>query len=168
MLSVVIETRNDEDGLARTLASLVGGAVEGVVREVIVCDSGSTDQTWKVADHAGCHFIPNATLGTALRQAKGEWLMILEPGARLADDWIPEVLVHLSETTKPARFTRVRGSGRGFLLDVFSSRNPIADGMVIRKAQALSRSQTAPDARSMARGLSMKRLKSRIRSAPAR
>ena len=33
MLSVLIETRNDEEALARTLASLVGGAVEGVVRE---------------------------------------------------------------------------------------------------------------------------------------
>ena len=50
MLSVLIETRNDEDGLAQTLASLIGGAIEGVVREVIVCDNGSTDQTGKVAD----------------------------------------------------------------------------------------------------------------------
>ena len=46
MLSVLIETRNDEEGLARTLASLIAAAVEGVVREVIVCDLGSTDQEW--------------------------------------------------------------------------------------------------------------------------
>ena len=57
MLSVLIETRNDEEGLARTLASLVGGAVEGVVREVIVCDLGSTDQTHDVAEHAGCAYL---------------------------------------------------------------------------------------------------------------
>ncbi|TIU37731.1 MAG: glycosyl transferase family 2, partial [Mesorhizobium sp.] len=57
MLSVLIETRNDEEGLARTLASLVGGAVEGVVRDVIVCDQGSTDQTHRVAEHAGCHYV---------------------------------------------------------------------------------------------------------------
>ena len=56
MLTVLIETRNDEEGLARTLASLVGGAVEGVVRDVIVCDRGSTDQTHRVAEHAGCHY----------------------------------------------------------------------------------------------------------------
>ena len=39
MLSVLIETRDEEERLARTLASLVGAAVEGVVREVIVCDT---------------------------------------------------------------------------------------------------------------------------------
>jgi glycosyltransferase involved in cell wall biosynthesis len=60
MLSVVIETNNDEDALARTLASLVSAAVEGVVREVIVCDRGSTDRTHLVAEHAGCPFSPGA------------------------------------------------------------------------------------------------------------
>ena len=42
MLSVVIQTHNDEDALARTLASLVSASVDGVVREVIICDAGST------------------------------------------------------------------------------------------------------------------------------
>ena len=53
MISVLIETRNDEAELAHTLASLVPGAVEGVVREVIVCDRGSTDGTASVAEQAG-------------------------------------------------------------------------------------------------------------------
>ncbi|TIU04590.1 MAG: glycosyl transferase family 2, partial [Mesorhizobium sp.] len=48
MLSVLIQTLNDEERLARTLASLIGGAVEGVVRDVVVCDGGSTDQTHRV------------------------------------------------------------------------------------------------------------------------
>ena len=53
MLSVVIETLNDEDPLARTLSSLVGPAVEGAVREVIVCDRGSTDGTVERLQRAG-------------------------------------------------------------------------------------------------------------------
>ena len=57
MISVLIETKDGEEGLARTLATLVGGAVEGVVREVIVCDKGSTDHTHSVAEHAGCVFL---------------------------------------------------------------------------------------------------------------
>ena len=40
MLSVIIETKNDEEALARTLGSLVSAVVQGVVREVIVCDRG--------------------------------------------------------------------------------------------------------------------------------
>jgi glycosyltransferase involved in cell wall biosynthesis len=61
MISVLIETKDDEEGLARTLSTLIGGAVEGLVREVIVCDRGSTDQTHKVAEHAGCAFIEGTT-----------------------------------------------------------------------------------------------------------
>ncbi|TIT95003.1 MAG: glycosyltransferase, partial [Mesorhizobium sp.] len=93
MLSVLIETRNDEEGLARTLASLIGGAVEGVVRDVIVCDTGSTDQTHYVAEHAGCHYMAGG-VADGIGQAKGDWLLLLEPGARLAEGWIEEVAAH--------------------------------------------------------------------------
>jgi glycosyltransferase involved in cell wall biosynthesis len=92
MLTVLIETQNDEDGLTRTLASLIGGAVEGVVRDVIVCDRGSTDQTHRVAEHAGCNFISGGGVAAGIRQAKGEWLLMLEPGARLVDGWMEPVL----------------------------------------------------------------------------
>ena len=44
MISVVIGTRDSEVLLASTLAALVPGAVAGLVREVIVADSGSTDR----------------------------------------------------------------------------------------------------------------------------
>ena len=69
-LSVLIETKENEDGLARTLSSLVGGAVEGVVREVIVCDRGSTDQTYCVAEHAGCIYLASAASRQTLRRPK--------------------------------------------------------------------------------------------------
>ncbi|RUU01054.1 glycosyltransferase, partial [Mesorhizobium sp. M7A.T.Ca.TU.009.02.1.1] len=110
MLSVLIETRNDEEGLARTLASLVGGAVEGVVREVIVCDTGSTDQTHRVAEHAGCQYVTDG-VAAGIRQAKGDWLLLVEPGARLMEGWIDEVVAHTARQTMAARFpekTRAR------------------------------------------------------------
>ena len=45
MISVVVPTLNAEAGLAASLTSLVPAAVEGLVREVIVVDGGSTDGT---------------------------------------------------------------------------------------------------------------------------
>ena len=57
MLSVIVPTRNSEEGLARTLSSLVSGAAEGVVREVVVVDDASTDGTRIVADAAGCTLV---------------------------------------------------------------------------------------------------------------
>ncbi len=56
MISVVIPTHESERLLVPTLAALVPGALAGVVREVIVADAGSRDDTAKVADVAGCRF----------------------------------------------------------------------------------------------------------------
>jgi hypothetical protein len=166
MLTVLIETRDDEDGLTRTLASLVGGAVEGVVRDVIVCDRGSTDQTHRVAEHAGCNYIANGEVAAGIRQAKGEWLLILEPGARLVDGWIESVLVHTARMTMPARFSRARGNRAPFLSRVFSRPTALADGLVITKRQATALSRNAHSAEAIARGLATRRLDGEIFVAP--
>ena len=85
---------NDEDGLTRTLASLVGGAVEGVVRDVIVCDRGSTDQTHYVEEHAGCSYIATGGVAAGVRQAKGEWLLAVQFHPEVTDEiheeWLRE------------------------------------------------------------------------------
>lgn len=166
MLTVLIETRNDEEGLARTLASLIGGAVEGVVRDVIVCDHGSTDQTHHVAEHAGCHYIANGGVAAAVRQARGEWLLMLEPGARLAEGWIDSVIAHTAKMTMPARFSRARGSRAPFLSRVFAGNRALAEGLVITRRQATALSRTAASAEAIARGLATKRLDGEIVVAP--
>lgn len=165
MLTVLIETLDDEEGLARTLASLIGGAVEGVVRDVIVCDTGSTDQTHRVAEHAGCHYVSGG-VAAGIRQAKGEWLLLLEPGARLAEGWIDEVVAHTARQTMPARFSRARGSRTPFLSRVFSGNRALAEGLVISKRQAAALSKSARSAEAIARGLATKRLNADIWVAP--
>ena len=119
MLSVIIETKDDEDGLARTLAPLVSAVVEGLVREVIVCDGGSTDGTLKVADHAGCRVV-SGEIAEAIRAAKSEWLLLLEPGARLTGDWQEPVAVHIARNTMPANFSRNRESRPRLFARVFA------------------------------------------------
>ena len=165
MLSVLIETRDDEEGLARTLASLIGGAVEGVVRDVIVCDTGSTDQTHRVADHAGCHFVAGG-IAAGIRQAKGDWLLFLEPGARLSEGWIDDVVAHTARQTMPARFSRARGSRTPFLARVLQGNRALAEGLVISKRQAASLSKNAQSAEALARGLATRRLDAEIWVAP--
>jgi glycosyltransferase involved in cell wall biosynthesis len=166
MLTVLIETRNDEEGLARTLASLVGGAVEGVVREVIVCDNGSSDQTHRVAEHAGCQFLAEGGMAAAVRRAKGDWLLLIEPGARLVDGWTDEVVAYTARQSMPARFSRVRAGRAPFLARVFSTRRALAEGLLISKGQATALSKAAKDAEGIARGLATKRLAAEIWVAP--
>jgi len=169
MLTVLIETRNDEEALARTLACLVGAAVQGVVRDVIVCDRGSTDQTHSVAEHAGCHYLTEGGLAAGVRQAQGEWLLLLEPGARLSEGWPESVLAHVGRMTVPARFSRARADRLGLFSRIVSSPSALSEGLVIRKGQAVSLSRTASSAEALARGLAPKRLEAEIRVAdPAR
>lgn len=165
MLTVLIETRNSEEALARTLASLISGAVEGVVREVVVIDRGSTDQTHHVAEHAGCRFMTEG-LAAVVAQAKGEWLLVLEPGARLAEGWMEPVLAHVSRQTMAARFSRAKAGRAPFLKRMLSRTTALADGLLISKRQAMSLARNATDADGLARGLAVKTLAAEIFAAP--
>jgi hypothetical protein len=97
MLSVVIATDESEHALVSTLAALVPGAAAGAIREVLVADKGSRDQTALVADVAGCRVLvtpaPVATrLRAAAAAARGSWLMFLRPGVAPEVTWIAETL----------------------------------------------------------------------------
>ena len=168
MLTVLIETRNDEEGLSRTLGSLIGGAVEGAVREVIVCDLGSSDQTHYVAEHAGCQFLAEGGIAAGIARAKGDWLLIVEPGARLVEGWIEPAMMHMGKSTMPARFSRSRHDRLPFLARLFSARRALAEGLVISKRQASALARNSANAEGLARGLATKQLSGEIAPAPSK
>ena len=105
MLSVIIATHDSERALVATLATLVPGATAGIVREVIVTDGGSKDDTEQVADIAGCRFLlSNEALGarlkTAAETARGTWLMFLQPGVVPGPSWIDETIAFVDQTER--------------------------------------------------------------------
>ncbi|TXR48141.1 glycosyltransferase [Phyllobacterium endophyticum] len=166
MISVLIETHNSDEALARTLGGLVGGAVEGVLSDVIIIDHGSVDQTHRVADAAGCIFLRDQTLIDGFRRARSEWFLFLEPGARLLDGWIEPVAVHAERMQGPACFTRSHTHRRPFLSRVFSPGSPLADGLLISKRQSMALFSPGKKTSDIARGLAMKRLRAEIIPAP--
>jgi hypothetical protein len=96
MLSVIIPTNESESILVRTLACLVPGATAGLIRDVILADAGSTDETAKVGDVAGCRFLAlpgpsGPRLDKAAETARSEWLMFVPPGAVLEAGWVADV-----------------------------------------------------------------------------
>lgn len=161
MLSVIISTENDGEGLARTLASLVGGSVEGVVRKVIVCDVGSTDGTREIADEAGCALVGGG-LSAGLGEISDEWVLLLEPGARLAEGWTESVVEHTARLKASARFSRAKGSRSPFLSRGFWRPHALAQGLLILKRQAVVLSKRVPTAEALARGLAVKTLRAEI------
>lgn len=110
MISVIIPTLNAERHLPATLTALVPAAVNGIVREVIVVDGGSTDRTRSVADHAGADFMITAPgRGPQLREgaarAKFPWLLFLHADTVLDDDWEREAVdfIHRVDVGEHAR-----------------------------------------------------------------
>lgn len=95
MLSVIIPTLNAEKTLTRTLASLVPGALDGFIREVIITDGGSTDTTAEIADAAGAEFVRaprgrGSQLRAGAEAARSQWLLFLHGDTTLDPSWLAE------------------------------------------------------------------------------
>ncbi len=88
-LSVVLITLNEEANLARTLASLAP-LCTGTNTEIIIVDSGSTDQTAAIARQFGARFVTEAWQGfaaqknSAIASAAGDWVLSLDADEELS------------------------------------------------------------------------------------
>lgn len=94
-LSVVLATRNEEENIARCLASVVD-----IADEIIVVDEFSTDKTVEICKKFGAkvyleqhHDIFHVTKQIALEKAKGDWILQMD-----ADEVVSKELQ--SEITK--------------------------------------------------------------------
>ena len=113
MISVVIPTLNAEDHLARTLSSLVPGVVEGIIKEVVIVDGGSTDSTLEIAESTGCRIVQGdiargLQLWQGCRAARGEWLLILHSDSQLGEGWMDEVQAHIRTHPAQAAYFHLR------------------------------------------------------------
>lgn len=109
MISVVIPTLNEAGHLPLTLAALVPAAMDGLVREVIVSDGGSTDGTLEAADEAGAKIVTSVKgrgqqLAAGCALAKGPWLLILHADSRLAVGWETIALSHIRQQAHRAGY----------------------------------------------------------------
>ena len=92
MLSVIIPTLNDASGLSRTLAAVFPGMADGLVRQVIVVDGGSTDRTRVCAEDAGVDVLQTQPgrgrqMQAGVEAARHPWVLFLHPGINLDEGW---------------------------------------------------------------------------------
>lgn len=99
-LSIVIPTFNAATDLALCLQSLLPGLEAGLIREVIISDGGSTDETVSVASDSGAKIIESdkgrsAQLRAGAQAARSDWLLFLHADTALSRDWAERVSDHL-------------------------------------------------------------------------
>lgn len=95
MISVIIPTFDAARRLPRALAPLVAGAARGLVKQVIVTDGGSTDDTIAIAEAAGCEVVVGEKgrakqLRAGAAAAKANWFLFLHADTELGPGWVGE------------------------------------------------------------------------------
>src|ERR1700709_2056216 len=108
MLSVIIPTEGVEQPTVATLAALVPGAAAGVVREVLLVDRSGTGVIERVADVAGCGFLPfqgsrAAGLAAGAGQGRAQWVVFLHSRAVLDAGWIEETTQFIQNVSVSGR-----------------------------------------------------------------
>jgi rSAM/selenodomain-associated transferase 2 len=91
-ISVVIPTLDAAEALPATLATLMEGLAEGLVRDLVITDGGSRDATRAIAEEAGAVWVTGPPgRGGQLRRgcaaARGAWLLVLHADTHLAPGW---------------------------------------------------------------------------------
>ena len=113
MLSVIIPTLNAAPQLGNCLAALVPAVVSGLLREVIVVDAGSTDDTPLIAEDMGARVITSRQgrgiqLSAGAELATSPWLLFLHADSWLGHEWMDPVERHMSETPELAGYFQLK------------------------------------------------------------
>ncbi len=149
-LSIVIPTLNAGHDLPGALAALMEGVEAGLVRELIISDGGSQDDTQAVAIAAGAELVTGEAgrgrqLARGAAAASGAWMFFLHADSWPAPGWSAVVADHIVKGEARAGVFRLRfratGLGAGIVAGWANLRSrmfrlPYGDqGLLISRAQ---------------------------------
>jgi rSAM/selenodomain-associated transferase 2 len=138
MISVVIPTLDAEAGLGPTLTALVPATVEGLIREVIVVDGGSSDRTLQIADMAGARVVGTQAgrghqLKAGAEAARFPWLLFLHADTILEAGWEREAAAFI-ERIDDGRRPEAAAAFRFVLDDIGAMPRLVERGVSLRSS----------------------------------
>jgi len=136
MVSVIVPTFNSLRELQVLLPAMVRAAIDGVVRQVIAADAGSTDPTPEICEDAGVLVVQGGIVAAA-RSARSERLLIVPSDLDLAEGWEAPLARHLQAGGGPALLMGARGSGWRSLL------NPRRSGLLTSREAVAAQPEDA-------------------------
>ena len=140
MISVVIPALNAQAALPRCFDSLIGATVRGLVREVIVADGGSGDDTLAIADAAGARIKKGgksraSQLAAGAEAARQDWILFLHPETALEPGWDVEAEAFITQST----LENPRAAAFRFGLDEFEKGARRAEALAALRCWAFKR-----------------------------
>lgn len=100
MLTVIIDARDDAQRLPALLAQLTAGAVDGLVRQVLIVAADGQAGIDDLCEEMGAE--AHASLEAAAKAARAEQLLVLPADFRLRDGWIGSLEGHLTRSGEGA------------------------------------------------------------------
>lgn len=106
-------TLNAAPHLARSLAPLVPAVADGLVRELIISDGGSTDGTVPIAEEVGARVVTGASgrgaqLVAGAAAARAPWLLFLHADTALDEGWTRDAARFIADPRNASRAAAFR------------------------------------------------------------
>jgi len=107
MISVILPALIEEPATIETLAILVEGVAEGILRDCVLVSAKPSDLFEHYADAAGCSFVVengpyNALLKKGAAQVRSDWSLVITPGLVPSGDWLTALADWVSDKPQPS------------------------------------------------------------------
>jgi hypothetical protein len=150
------ESARTAERLAGSLASLVPAVIEGLVSDAIIRDGSANASIRDVADRAGAIVISGSP-AEAIAAARGSWLLILEPGARLEPGWAGPARRFIESGAGNAAHFSLAGR-RGLFAGLFARPRALRRGFLIATPAAAAMAGTVQSLEALVRGRASRRI----------
>lgn len=117
-VSVVVPTLNAAPDLGPMLGALSEALFDGLIREVIIADGGSTDGIRAISEATGARLVEappgrGTQLAAGCRAAEGAWLLVMHADTLLPEGWSRHVRQHIARCPDRAGWFRLRFDQEG-------------------------------------------------------